>query len=716
MPTVADLQTEREQLKAVEARAEYESALAATCTVEDLQADADAVRRVLLAAIDEAGVAFIQAVEGVRDEARVHYLLSDAVHDILTRVGERAGVAAARLPWLGDAVRRGVKPRELISVSRWADRKREIKTGTNSPGPWVTNKTPYLREIMDSLSEHSPVMRVSFKKCSGVGGSEAGYNWIGYIVDHLQNKDMLLVVPSLELRDREFNPRLKKMFSETPVLAQYVVDSTRDKRNRDDLLEYGAHARIIKAGANSPNSLRASHIPYVYKSEVDGFPWDVGGEGDPDMLIENRQRTFTRRKTFEESTPTAEGVSRIDIAYRQGDQRQYHVACPHCGELQTLEFGGKDKPYGLKFRRAPRRDGDTGPEQVESAWYVCSHHGCIIEEGHKTDMLKDHDAGGEARWIPQRPWVKHHRSYHINGLYAPIGLGLSWVDIAQRWINSQGDSKKLKAFWNTDMGEVFSDESDDIEGISLISRLEDYSGAEGLPIALITAWTDVQKDRLETTVVGWGPGEESWVLAHVITPVETARPELWEDDLDAIHTDYSVDRAGIDAGYNTDAVHAYCKTRKYCTPTKGMDGWRPIVEDEKKRRQRLRVKRKKGMPNEPIGTWAAKSLIYSRLKQIARPGDVVPPGYIHWPRDASFDDEYFEQVNAEKLVTKYKGTRPVQEWQQKRPRNEALDCLVGNLAIMRMAGVDLNKRRLNMASSAGVDTGRLNLANWGRGK
>lgn len=685
MATMADLQAERAKLKAAEAKYAFEQAYAETCGRDELFAATTAARRVVLGALDGLPGILLDAIRGEFDETRLHYLLSDAAHSFLSSLGEDVERETSSLPLAGEAFRRGVRPRDLLTVSQWADRKREIKTGTNKPGRWSTDTTPYLREIMDSLSEHSPVSRVSFMKCSGVGGSEAGYNWIGYIVDHLQNKDMLLVVPSLELRDREFNPRLKKMFAETSALAQYITDASRDKRNRDDLFEYGAMARIIKAGANSPNSLRASHIPYVYKSEVDGFPWDVGGEGDPDMLIENRQRTFTRAKTYEESTPTADGVSRIDIAYKQGDQRQYHVPCPECGEYQVLEWGGKDAPYGLKFRRTPRRDGDTGPQQVEAAYYVCRHCACVINEGSKPDML------AKGRWIAGRPWVKQHRSYHINGLYAPLGLGLSWVKIAQRWINAQGDSKKLKAFWNTDMGEVFSDAADDIEDISLISRLEDYPARDALPIALITAWTDVQKDRLETTIIGWGAGEEAWVLGHEITPADTARVELWQDDLDALHAEYNVSAAGIDARYNTDAVHAYCKTRRYCTPTQGMDGWRPIVEDEKKRKQRLRVKRKKGMANEPIGTWSAKALIYSRLKLIVKPGDPVPPGYIHWPRDPSFDDEYFAQVASEKLVTLYKGTRPVQEWQQKRPRNEALDCLVGNLAIMRISGQSLDK-------------------------
>ena len=87
---------------------------------------------------------------------------------------------------------------------------------------------------------------------------------------------------------------------------------------------------------------------------------------------------------------------------------------------------------------------------------------------------------------------------------------------------------------------------------------------------------------------------------------------------------------------------------------------------------------------EPLGVDQGKALIYSRLKLI-QPG----PAYIHFPRDPSFDDEYFAQLAAEKLVTKIKGTRPFSEWIQTRPRNEALDCKVYSLAAMRLSGKNL---------------------------
>jgi phage terminase large subunit GpA-like protein len=419
----------------------------------------------------------------------------------------------------------------------------------------------------------------------------------------------------------------------------------------------------------------------VIADEVDAFPWDVGGEGDPMTLIENRQRTYSRAKTYLVSTPTTAGASRIDLQYQRSDRRRYHVPCPHCHERQHLEFGGKDKPWGLKWRVAPQLEGEdaSAVPQVSSAWYVCRHCGAEIDEGHKADML------ARGQWVAERPAIKHHRGYHLNALYAPVGLGLNWRAVAQKWLASQSDSSELKSFVNTYLGEVWKEQGDNIEDLSLLSRCEDYpEDLRSTRIALVTSFTDVQKDRLETTIVGWGPGEEAWVLDHEIHPGDTARPECWED-LDGYLRAEGVQVAGIDAGYNTSMVQAFVEKRRWCVATKGVAGLgRPLIEDRKKRLQRLRTRRKKGQPLEPLGVDQGKALVYARCKLLA-PG----PGYIHFPRSAAFDDEWFAQLAAEKLVTKIKGTRPFQEWVQTRPRNEALDCMVGNLAMMRLSGSSL---------------------------
>jgi len=208
MATLADLQAERERLRAANAKADFEAALAATVGTPEVIGAGQAVRRLILDALAALPRRLASVIDGERDETRVHYLMSETLHDWLAALGDKALAASATLPEMGEAFRRGATPREILTVSEWADKNRELRSGTNAPGPWHTAFTPYLREIMDCLSEQSSVRQVTFVKSSGVGGTEAMFNWIGYLMHHLGNKDLLVVLPTLELRDRSFNPRL----------------------------------------------------------------------------------------------------------------------------------------------------------------------------------------------------------------------------------------------------------------------------------------------------------------------------------------------------------------------------------------------------------------------------------------------------------------------------------------------------------------------------
>lgn len=677
MKSLADLQLEREKIRAHEAQEGFETAIKNTCSRDELITSAIQARQLILSIIDKMQSRLLEAIDGEFDETRVHYLMSDALIDLMHQLSndiENSNISVASFK---EYFKRGSKPRDLLTVSQWADRNRWLQSGTNSPGRWNTSLTPYLREIMDSLSEHSPVRDVTFIKSSGLGGTEAMYNWLGYIMHHLQNKDLLVVVPTLELRDRSFNPRMSKMIDETEVLAELVSHASRSKANRGDLMEYGARSRIIKAGANSPDSLRSDHLPYVICDEVDAFPWDVGGEGDPMTLIENRQRTFSRAKSYFVSTPTNDQASRIEVLYKRSDMRRYYVPCPHCNEYQTLKLGGKETPYGLKWKMSSPQDDE--PAQILSVQYLCEHCATLIDEGYKPEMLS------KGRWIADRPHIKAHRGYHLNALYAPIGLGLGWRAIVEKWISSQNDTSELKAFVNTYLGEVWTEQGDAIDPTGLLSRLEIYP--ENLQCLARTAGVDVQKDRLEITIDDWMEGEECYRRAHVIIPGDTAQMHVWQM-LEEEFKQWNPDAAAIDSGYNTSMVYAFVESKPYCFAVKGMSGaFKPIVEDQKARFQRLRRQRKKGVMVHIVGVDQAKTLLFARLK-ITMPG----AGYIHFPQNGDFDDEYFAQLTSEKLVTRIRGTRPIQEWVQTRTRNEALDCHNYSLAALRLANIDLEAR------------------------
>jgi phage terminase large subunit GpA-like protein len=206
-----------------------------------------------------------------------------------------------------------------------------------------------------------------------------------------------------------------------------------------------------------------------------------------------------------------------------------------------------------------------------------------------------------------------------------------------------------------------------------------------------TAFVDVQKDRLECTIIGWQAGEEAWVMDHIIVPGDTTQPETWARFFEELQH-YAPAALAVDSGYNTTMVYEFVSKLRYAFAIKGVPGpGRPLVEDERARRQRLRRQRKKGITVHMVGVDQAKALLFSRLK-IIKPG----AGYVHFPNEPSFDDEYFAQLTAEKLVTKIRGTRPYAEWVQTRPRNEALDCFVYAHAALRLSGIDLealNKKR-----------------------
>jgi len=562
---------------------------------------------------------------------------------------------------------RACRPRPLTTVSGWADAHRVLSSkGSGEPGPWRTSRTPYLREIMDQLSASSPVQRIVMMFAAQIGKTEVGLNWLGYIVHH-SPAPALVVLPTLEVRKRWVKQRLDPLLGETPALrAIFGGKRTRDAANAEDMKDFPGGLMVL-SGANSPASLASMPIRFALLDEVDRFPWEAGAEGDPLGLIDERTKTFPRRKVLLVSTPTTKGLSRIEGEYEKSDQRQYHVPCPHCNEFQVLRWRHDDGAYGLVHSAA------TGATR-----YACRACGTLIEEHHKPAMLE------RGVWIPRHP-ERAVRGYHLSGLYSPLGLGFTWSELWQKWQDSHGDTANLKRFINTTLAEVWEEKGDSIADVALIARLEHYP--ERLPLRVLTSFTDVQKDRLETTLVGWGAGEEAWVLEHVIHPGDTAARDVW-DDLGDYLRDKRPAAAGIDAGYNTSMVYAFCEKKRWAFPTKGVSGMgRPLIEDELRRRQRLRRRRKKGAAAEPLGVDQGKALVYSRLK-LTVPG----PGFVHFPQQADFDDEYFSQLAGEKLVTKVRGTRPVQEWVQTRPRNEALDCLVGNFALLRL---HLNGRDLD---------------------
>jgi phage terminase large subunit GpA-like protein len=581
------------------------------------------------------------------------------------------------------AWRDGMAPEPALLVSDWADKHRMLGSrGSAEPGPWRTARTPYLRDVMDALSPAHPARRVVFMKGAQVGGTECGNNWIGYVIHHAPGP-MLAVQPTTELAKRFSDQRIDPLVEETPAIRERVAPArSRDSGNRQLSKEFPG-GQLVMTGANSAVGLRSMSARFLFLDEVDAYPGDVEGEGDPVALAEARARTFGwRRKTLLVSTPTISGLSRIEREYLASDQRRFFLPCPHCAAMQWLRF--------------ERLVWDKG--EPDSARYLCEACDGAIGEQHKTAML----AGGEWRptAIPQDP---HAIGFHISALYSPVGW-FSWSQAVRDWEAAQGDDRAIKTFKNTVLGETWQESGEAPDWQRLYDRREEWEpGTVAGGGLLLTAGVDVQRDRLEASIWAWAQDRQSWLIEHRIlvgNPFEAAvwdelRGLLGETWQHASGHRLGLAMAAIDSGDGMTTAEVYAFVRRAgagrAIAVKGQDGLRAAVGQPSATEVRRNGRKLGGLKLWPVGSSFLKGETYGWLKlerPTAESGDPFPAGYVHLPVHAA-GEEFCRQLTAEQFVARAgrNGFRRL-EWVKTRERNEALDCRVYARAAAAALGMD----------------------------
>ena len=573
----------------------------------------------------------------------------------------------------------GARPDPLLTISQWADRYRWLSQRASAEhGRWRTERTPYLREIMDCLSPSSHVERTVFMKGAQIGGTECGNNWMGYII-HQAPGPMMAVQPTVEMAKRNSKQRIDPLIEESEVLRKLV----RDPRSRDSgntvLSKDFPGGVLVMTGANSAVGLRSMAARYLFLDEVDAYPGDVEGEGDPITLAMARTRTFARRKVFLVSTPKITGMSRIESAYEESDQRKYWVPCPTCREFQILKFAQLRWPKG----------------DPQSAVYICEHCGQEIRNHQKQSML----ARGE--WRAGAKGDGRTAGFHISSLYSPVGW-FSWGDAAKQFEQAQKNPALLQVFVNTVLGETWTLLGEAPEWQKLYDRREDYKvGLVPRGGLFLTAGADVQKDRIEVEIAAWGRGKESWSVDYRVFEGDTSRAAVWEKLTGLLNESFTTEsglelpimQLAVDSGFATIEVYQWARRQggrvlviKGDSRTPSLIGSASPVEVGP-----MGAKLKRGVRVWPVNSGMAKEELYRWLRQ-DRPTDEdvakgipFPSGYCHFPR---YSEEYFKQITAEQLVTKIvKGYRR-HEWQKMRERNEALDCRVYARAAAGRVGID----------------------------
>lgn len=582
---------------------------------------------------------------------------------------------------------RGLHPDPDLWVDEWADEYMRIprSVGAAEPGQYRTSRTPYAREPMRCLSPAHPCKRVVTMVASQLMKTQIALNWIGALI-HMSPSNILTLLPTLKLASR-VSSRISKTIDATPVLRERVAaPRSRDAKNTQDTKEFeGGTLYAVTAG--SAANLAELAARFIYGDEIDRWEVDVGNEGDPVKLAEIRGSTFGKKaKFYFSSSPTLKGASRIADLFAISDQRYYYVPCPHCQHMQVLEW------ENLKYT-----------EDYSQIQYLCSGPECgaLIDEHHKGEML----ARGE--WRSHAEGDGETVGFHLNALYAPLGW-TSWLSMAKDYDEAlvkqaSGDLEAMQVFFNTRLAKVWDSTQEQTKASVLQARAlqEDYVlGSVPNGALMLTASVDVQANRLEFMVMGWGVGMERWVIDHQVIMGNPSDEQTWSALDEKLKARYwhpcgvglTILATAVDTGgHHTNDVYQFCRVRRWrnvfaikgaSKPGKPPIAQRPSMVDVTWRGQTER----NGAELWFVGTDTAKDWIYNRYPFESG------PGALHFAKD--LPDDFFAQCVAERRITRYVKNKPVTEWiKGKSERNEALDLMVYCLAMAHYLGLDRYKER-----------------------
>ena len=616
------------------------------------------------------------------------------------RQAKRRG--AARLNKAMRKVLAGMTPPDDLTVSQWAEAKRRLSAESAAePGPWRTERTPYLREPMDAFTDPK-VRHIVMVAASQVGKSEFLNNCIGYIID--EDPGSILFIHPTTIDAQEYSKlRIAPMLRDSPALRQKIAaPKSRDSHNT--ILQKAYPGGILTmCGSTEAHALASKPIRYVFGDERDRWATSAGNEGDPWDLAMARQTTFYNAKAVEVSTTTIKNASAIEAAYYTGTMERWNSKCPHCGEYHEIRWSD------IRFEYDEIIVSHKKTYKVKKVYYTCPGCGCISTEA---EMKR-----APAKWIAENPeaYGQGTRSFWLNAF---VSQWASWESIVLKYLNALGSTKKMQVVFNTCFGEPWEDRGDIEDEDSLLARREDYGkDKNGEPVELppgvlvLTAGVDTQDDRMEYEIVGHGFFGETWGIEKGIVMGRPDDDATW-NKLDEVVFDrvmrfengvgLRVSMSFVDeGGHFTQSVRAQCNARisKKVFCIKGMPGQdKPYISPPKKQKIFVNQIAVGTCWQYQLGVDSGKEIIMDNLR-VQTPGQK----YCHFPKRDDYGSAYFAGLLSE---TKVYDPNKKQPWSWKKipghERNEPLDCRNYALAAFKALPKNLDEIDRQIKAASGV--------------
>lgn len=463
---------------------------------------------------------------------------------------------------------------EVKLPSEWLGENRFIpyEVSPEYSGYYNNDLFPHYREVLDFFHPDHPGQIGTLMKCVQSGGTES------------VSIGMIVYAIAIQFGNVGFymqDGKIGKTKSQTSIDSAIIESGLGDTVGFDKVLKgqrktgasifmkhFVGGVTLTIGSYNSINDMKSQRMNLVICSDWEEAKAELGDQGDIDGLLRGRQKSVRGWKRLNESTPGRMENSRTYKSFLEGDQREWFAPCPECGEPQILMFPFDGNYYnlgkydhGLKFNST--KDPKTGQKtlDVRSIRYKCISCGQEFPESKKREIMK----GGF--WKPywqereqKPPKSQLYHSWHATDLMSPM---LRWSEICQGAVDCGfgDDFLRFKDFV-INRGFPFATIKKAASWEKLRDRADEYCQGE-VPQGAVRLYgaADVQGDRLEFAVWGFGRGMEKWRIDQHTIPGNPAdaNDQCWNvlqsyesKTYKVLGREVYIDKIAVDSSYHPD--------------------------------------------------------------------------------------------------------------------------------------------------------------------
>jgi len=607
--------------------------------------------------------------------------------------------------WVLARLAEACAPRPALSIAEWAEANIVVKAEQSSrPGPLRFEELEYLLAPLSRLETTDRCREVNVLASAQSGKSKIGEIWIGHCIAESPGP-IGVYLPSIDDARKYAEEKVQSTIDASPALRHRVKKvSSRSNEGSSTLRKrfIGGSIRIMTA--TSPHSLQMMSFRFLVLEEIAGFLRDVGGRGSPIAQAKNRQGSYELRgaKTLKISAAGVLGECPSTKAHEDGTSHEIYLPCPHCSGFNRWEW-----------------EDMNAPTETIGAHFVCRLCGAVVEHKHKKAMVAAHcyvpcyedknaenaapprafPAEDRARW-ESRSEAGRHPSYRWWRYVSPF---TDWDAIWQSGQEAKADGLSTeKTFWQQALARAWDEGRDAPDHVKLFDLREEYE--EGVCPAgayLLTGMADVQGDHIAWSVYAWAPGAEWWLVDRGKIRGDPAGEEVWKELAEVLQRRYphaeggeiGIELFGVDAGYKSNHVYAFCARHPTARAMDGRPGWSfPYIGTPKKVKAKMDGRIVAKTMLYPTGTWSLKAELHYSLRTAIEKGVGIRcggRGHFHH----GVDHDYVRELVAEMLTEESARGKITRVWKV-RPgfRNEETDVWCGTRALAFSLGVGATRK------------------------